>query len=141
MTGIPRDPLDRTQWPDGPWMKEPDRVEFRALGFPCLMVRNPMGNWCGYVGVAPGHPWFEKGYDDVPANAHGGLTFSNHCHGNVCHVPQAGEPDHVWWLGFDCAHYMDLVPGLKFFSEGTYKDEQYVRAECEALALQASEAK
>ena len=99
----------------GFWDMEPDFLEFRASGFPCILVRSGLGAWCGYVGVPPGHPWHSKGYDDVEANVHGGLTYAEPCTGVVCREPQPGESDNVWWLGFDCAHSGDIVPGLTMF--------------------------
>lgn len=43
--------VDRTGWGSGPWDNEPDRLEWKdeKTSMPCLMVRNDMGNWCGYV--------------------------------------------------------------------------------------------
>lgn len=99
---------------EGPWQNEPDRVEFEHKGFPCLMVRQPhSGHWCGYVGLPPGHKFYQKDYQEIEwaADAHGGLTYSNACQGDVCHTPKEGEPDDVWWLGFDCAHSGDYCPG------------------------------
>ena len=128
----------------GPWVGEPDRVEWRYRGLPCLMIRNArFGNWCGYVGVPPGHPWHGASYGDLTdpyPDVHGGLTYSDKCDGHVCHVPQPGESDDVWWVGFDCGHYDDLQPGIRQYFEpfpgSTYKDVAYVRAECENLADQ-----
>jgi hypothetical protein len=69
-------------------------------------------------------------------------------------VPEPGEPDDVWWLGFDCGHYTDISPGLmalemkyasgaglySFQDPRTYKNSAYVRAEVEQLAAQLVEA-
>lgn len=149
--------LDRTGWPEGPWTDEPDRVSWRdeQTGLPCLVLRNPhLRNLCGYVAVPPGHPWHGKGYDDVEADVHGGLTFAGACQEDtergVCHVPEPGEPDDVWWLGFDMAHFMDLVPYEGFMTglvekfagmseplHYAYRDVEYVKAECASVALQA----
>lgn len=98
---------------EGPWQKENDRVEFEHAGLPCLMVRQPhAGHWCGYVGLFPGHKYYKKAYQDCEdVDVHGGLTYSNACEGHVCHTPKEGEPDDVWWLGFDCAHAYDYCPG------------------------------
>src|SRR5690606_18441494 len=152
-------------WGDGPWQDEPDKKQWQdeATGLPCLAVRDPGGHWCGYVGVAPDHPWHGKDYDSCGMlEAHGGITFASGCADqsegrwrqmrglaeeyrreartyprgaaaqwltewlpvlndypawrehvaatSVCHVADAGEPDHVWWFGFDCAHCDDLSP-------------------------------
>jgi hypothetical protein len=105
--------VDRTGWQPGPWDGEPDRVEFEAEGFPCLLVRSQStGTWCGYVGVPPGHPCHGKGYDDVSVQVHGGLTYADKCAGHICHVPKPGATDDVWWLGFDLGHAWDLCPAF-----------------------------
>jgi hypothetical protein len=147
--------IDRTGWPSGPWDGEPDRVEWRHQGLPCLAVRGPLGAWCGYVGVPPGHPWHGQGYDAVDAEAHGGLTYAAACARHVCHVPAPGEPADVWWVGFDCGHAEDRIPGMEAAYaamglrlrpspwpgvEVAYRDLTYVRAEVEDLARQALEA-
>lgn len=61
--------IDRAGWPAGEWDNEPDRVEWRdeATGLPCLMVRNRLGNWCGYAGVHSGHVLFHKEYSQCLA--------------------------------------------------------------------------
>lgn len=131
--------------PDGPWCDEPDREEGRALGLPYILNRGPVGAWCGYVGVPPGHPWHGKHYDDIDdAQVHGGLTYANACHGHICHVPKPGDADDVWWLGFDCGHYLDEVPAYSeelrmcLKREGmVYRDIGYVRRETRNLAAQA----
>lgn len=148
--------LDRTEWSDGPWNREPDRVEFRHAGFPCLMRRNSQGIWCGYVGVPPGHPWFGVKSIDQEGDVHGGVTYAEACDGDqlwgICHVPQPGEPDHVFWIGFDCGHWADFVPGyqrynaeidkrmLAFGAEfhRRYRNINFVRGEVRSLADQAA---
>ena len=96
-----------------------------------------MGHRCGYVGIKPGHPLYKKhfsDYLDIPKseldgeeignrgiipiffaafddddrirmdvyfNVHGGLTYSSD-NNNTYPVES-----NLWWLGFDCAHYMD----------------------------------
>lgn len=133
--------------PDGPWHTESEHEEFRSpSGRPCLLHRNNMGAWCGYVAVAPGHPWHGKEYDQINPypEVHGGLTYSARCQGPLCHVPQPGESDDVWWLGFDCIHSGDLSlydvaqgrEGLRFYSE-SYKTADYARRETLLLAEQA----
>jgi hypothetical protein len=141
--------IDKTGWPNGPWMTEPDRKEWRRAGFPCLIRRvSHSGALCGYVAVPPGHPWHGKSYDDIEADVHGGLTYAAACRGDICHVPAPGEPDDVWWLGFDHAHAWDRMPGtearnpnLGAFDGSVYRDMTFVTAGVEALADQAAVAK
>lgn len=147
--------VDKSEWSRGQWDDEPDKVQFadEATGLPCLIVRGPSGALCGYVGVPDGHPFYKRGYDDCDVSVHGGLTFASHCsHGaedrGICHLPEAGEPDSVWWLGFDCAHSGDYCPSHSRYRKSagdtmfqmheweTYKDVDYVRREVADLAAQ-----
>lgn len=144
------EPLPR-ELPDGPWKDEPDRKEWRHAGLPCLILRNALGALCGYAAVPPGHPLYGKAGDDL--DVHGGVTFTGHCEGKICHEAKPGEPDEVYWFGFDCAHFMDLVPGLlpevlfKRIPEAirmtrpvpsidVYRSMAYVTSEVERLAEQ-----
>lgn len=136
--------VDKSGFPSGPWMTEPDKVQWTdpATGYACLIVRNTSGALCGYVGVAEGHPHFGKHYDDVgEVEVHGGLTYSDFCSGHICHVPEPGQPERVWWLGFDCGHCWDLIPDMDRSyrmsgNECIYRDVEYVRNHCTALASQ-----
>jgi hypothetical protein len=188
--------MDKTEWPDGPWKSEPDKLQWpdEATGLPCLIKRNPVGALCGYVGVTSDHPYYQQDYDSVNLDAHGGLTFAAGCvdldwlwdtsrnyaqqsreeaeqypkgdaaqflaewgallndreafnkHAQataICHVPDEGEPDDIWWFGFDCAHAGDLCPGMPTFVSGSlsiradvYRDLSYVKNECALLARQ-----
>lgn len=141
--------IDKAAWPArGEWDNEPDKVQWpdAATGLPCLIVRGPSGALCGYVGVPKGHPYHGKDYETCDVDVHGGLTFADGCsHGadeshGVCHVPGEGEPDDVWWLGFDTAHYGDMSPAYRsIWCGGTYRTIAYVRAEVTRLAKQLSE--
>lgn len=108
---------------DRPWENEPDKIEFRYKGFPCLIVRNQSGALCGYAGVLPTHPLHgytchetfpESNYHEkvMELEVHGGVTFTGGCQedGPICHKLEPGEPDNVWWVGFDCSHYGDFSP-------------------------------
>lgn len=187
------EPTDRTGWEPGPWDNEEDRYEWRNGALVCLIVRNYSGALCGYVGVPPGHPWHGKSYSDLQhlecdehddecpygcdhpytgPKVHGGLTYSAPCQagGSICHVPREGEPADVWWLGFDCAHSGDLVPGMiairkevqakipgtrlfgakqdqpgrldayGLLGQDTYRDRAYVQEQINQLAEQAKAA-
>lgn len=140
---------------EGPWLDEPDRLEWRHLGFVCLVNRNVQGHLCGYVGVGPGHPWYGTTNRAI-ADAHGGLNYFARCAEDlhICHLPAPGEPDDVYWLGFDCAHIAngDYSPGLvrllhdaglksDLLTRGArYRSVAYVRTEVERLAAQARSA-
>ena len=147
---------NKTAWGTGPWLDEPDKVQWpdAATGLPCLAVRHPdLGHWCGYVGVGPDHPTYGRHYDDVMAEAHGGLTYGAFCADDdkeqgICHVAGDGDFDPAWWLGFDCAHVGDLSPGsssgfrLALFPTRTpdaYRTLAFVKAECATLAAQLQE--
>lgn len=148
---------DRTKWEKGEWDKEPDKVQWEDpdTKFPCLALRNLIGNWCGYVGVPKDHPFYGKNYDecslkDSPCeedycdhcsgsilNVHGGITFNSFCNeGNpiegICHQ----DPEKVWWIGFDTAHCDDLSPGGFSFKGTIYRSLSYVMLECLSLASQ-----
>jgi len=148
--------IDKTTWPKrGEWDNEPDKVQWidEATNLDCLAVRTPhSGHWCGYVGVTEKHPCFEKDYNqsydliDGGFDVHGGLTFSGHCHESatpergICHVPESGRPDNVWWLGFDCAHCGDISPAYQrsmgYGPMDRYRTLNYVKNECANLAKQ-----
>jgi hypothetical protein len=150
MTETTHQPIDRTGWGPGPWDNEPDRAEWKtSAGLPALIVRSRLGNLCGYVAVPPGHVAHGVHYNRVDVSVHGELTYSNECQGQICHVPEPGEPDAGWWLGFDCAHHRDARPGdaamwrrlgrpelIDPAGWTTYRDMAYVRVECEQLAEQ-----
>lgn len=137
--------IDRVQWPD------------TATGLPCLAVRHPTcGHWCGYVGLPPGHPLHGGGSDDIDkivSGVHGGITCTDICDRppcadeseGACHAPSAGEPDHMWWVGFDCAHACDASPltvsnkrdmELASILPATYRTLAYVQYTCASLAAQ-----
>lgn len=156
--------MDRSHWGSGPWDAEPDKVSWvdPETGLDCLIVRNRLGALCGYAGVPPTHPWYEAEYGyghsigpkvdeqcegfcdhnpDHLVDVHGGLTYSAHCQSSddpargICHVPAPGRPENVWWFGFDCAHYGDLVP-LTYSLGGTYWAVDMVATEVRSLAAQ-----
>jgi hypothetical protein len=164
--------IDKTSWGAGPWSSEPDKAQWTDLtGLPCLAVRTPgPGHWCGYVGVPADHPmygldWQDDGSPVTFLVVHsGGVNYSAPCaedeHSSepmeqrVCHIPEPGQPDDVWWFGFHCAYGEDFAPGQlptmrsmgmdnplleDFFAESAarqYRDLGYVRTQCAYLAAQ-----
>jgi hypothetical protein len=133
--------VDRSEWSGGPWdLETDDKVVWvdQETGLDCMMIRNGMGAWCGYVGLPPEHPDHGKDYMEVWGyDVQGGLTYSESCSGNVCHVPEEGRPHDVWWLGFDCSHSGDASPDPYRWDEyGTYRTQAVVRAWVVELAAQ-----
>lgn len=136
---------------DKPWLNEPDRKHWvdEETGFDCLIVRNSMGALCGYVGVPNNHKFYGIDYDELDLEVHGGLTYSDTCDvgGKICHSHEKGDVianEDVWWLGFDCSHYMDYSPYYSYNDHRddvkSYKDIAYVENECKKLAIQIKEA-
>jgi hypothetical protein len=149
--------LDKESWGAGPWSEEPDKIQWvdETTNLDCLIVRGPLGALCGYVGVPSNHDLYQVYYGDIPEylDVHGGVNFSNSCqpHGTdpsqgICHIPEPGRSDHVWWLGFDCSHCQDYLPSTfrdpnldKLRHEYTYRDVDYVKQQCTNLAIQLAE--
>lgn len=106
-------------------------------GYEAEVIATKMGHRCGYVTVPKDHPHYGKGYDDIDADVHGGLTFANE-----------------GTFGFDCAHLDDakdvsimsdeykkifqMWPSLTD-GESTIKTLEFCVAECESLAKQLKE--
>lgn len=138
--------VDRNGWARGPWDDEPDREHWidDETGLDCLVVRNSMGAWCGYVGLPEGHPQYRKHYDevyvDLDIDVHGGLTYAHTCRPPICHTAAEAAHEPVWWVGFDCLHLGDDAPGRSFraaaFGHEEYRDIDYVRGEVTKLARQ-----
>ena len=147
--------IDRSRWGKGPWDNEPDKIQWtdETTELPCLIKRSHLGTLCGYIGVPKGHPlhevsYFQKGkgselLDAVEDASHCGLTYSDKCQRGpesqtVCHVPEPGETDDVWWLGFDCGHLGDYVPAIPPIAfDDVYRDVAYVTHRVTHMALVA----
>lgn len=146
--------IDRAQWPAGPWDSEAfDKRVWKDADtdLDCMIHRGPLGSWCGYVGVPSSHSLFGVEFDDAEnnerfsINVHGGLTFSEACGtidddgSGICHPSDDG--DHVWWFGFDCAHYRDLTPGMACYTRmsGEYRTVEFVVEEVKSLAYALNE--
>lgn len=150
---------DRRPTTPGPWDNEPDKAQWidPDTNLDCLIVRNHNGNLCGYVGVPPNHPWHGRYYRPLQdkVEVHGGLNYSEACDGDeetgICHTPEPGRPDNVWWFGFDCGHAFDIQPlmderlaslGLNPIASPelehyhVYRDFAYVQDQVKHLAAQ-----
>lgn len=117
---------------------EPVFDEFKHKSLICRVVKHNSFN-CGYVGVPKEHKCFENSYHDIEyeIDVHGGLTFSDffeHIESNY---------NKYYYIGFDCAHGGDFIPGVNFGLSTThinsYKDYDFVKKECIKLAEQLIE--
>lgn len=101
-------------------------IIFEEKDYLCEIIRHDKNShWCGYIFINSNHPWYEKHYDNIDADCHGGLTYSEY------------EED-KWKIGFDCAHWGDFVS--KYKTSGIWRDRRYVESECRKLVEQAIEA-
>ena len=163
--------------------------DFEYRGYRCVVVFQDMGHRCGYVGLKPGHPLYGKEYSDyvevkksdlegeeigkrsmisllvasndeddrarieIYFNVHGGITYA----GGNSNYPIEGN---LWWFGFDCAHWGDLIdldkleeyfgnePQVKnriniekevnsrYGTYGEIRTKEYVEDECKSLVDQ-----
>ena len=117
----------RERWLRGPWDDEPDFVRWidPVTRYNCMVRRTPLGSLCGYVGITSDHPSF---------GLHGSVTWCNF-------FKEIPEDVQLFWIGFDCAHFHDLIPGMPMPSgpDGVYRTLEYVIAEVLSLALQLKE--
>ncbi len=132
---------DRSGWPEGPWMGEPDREDWDdpATGLGCSLRRNVGGIWCGYVAVPRGHP-FHGRHVETPR----GCPDLSYAGPNRLGLPGPAG----WYLGFDSGGLSPAVshlvwsamrdaPGLdvdRVIASEHYVDIAEARSSCAALA-------
>ncbi len=80
-------------------------------GVRAIIMRGP-ASFCVYLGIAENHPLAGFSYDDVPVEAHGGLTFSakggeKYKKGHHKKGEFTPWPIGFWWYGYDYAHLGD----------------------------------
>ncbi len=144
--------INKTDWPSGPWMSEPDEARWVESGFGCRVVRHrTIGSLCGYVTVPEEHPLYEVKFNrcsldpgcgevlcahrpDMMLEVHGGLTYS-------------GKSGDGWVFGFDCGHLHDYsnivpLPGMAMWPRDpfdVYREFDYVERQVANLARQLVE--
>ena len=132
--------LDRTDWLQSPWDTEPDTVIWtdQITGIQCQISRNSLfGHLNGYIGIAPGHPWYGLEEDQLPTlipAVHGGITYAS------SEPKSEDDITPFWWIGFDCGHASDHWPSAihpKLGSPAVYRTLSYVRDEVLSLAKHA----
>lgn len=102
----------------GIWMDEPDEVEWDSEEWrmPCLVLRAPeLGVLCGYVGVAPAHPWHGLHWGQLDRldelSGHRISWSAPRDHLRVTRTDPTVA--HHWYLGFHTAHAFDLQPAIR----------------------------
>lgn len=146
---------DKTDWPEGPWIEEPDAVQWNTDGYECLILRHAeTGNLNGYVGVPQDHPFYDlpdsdQHIADDYCAAHGGLTYEGWLESPIDADYRADgvEPRQFYWFGFDTAHAFDYMPGMaalmirlndkapEYMTPDQYKDLAYCRKQVEGMVL------
>lgn len=141
--------VNRSNWSRGEWDEEPDLLRWDTKGLPCALVRNGLGAWCGYVGLAPDHPDHGKRpheLDEV-VNVYCGVTYADDPTEGIraaCRLRKETALPSMFWVGFDCAHGgTDLFPcEPNFITRGLesamvhYKTIAWAKTETERLAYQ-----
>jgi hypothetical protein len=127
-------------WGEGSWTDEPDALQWleEKTQQVCVIWRHvEFGSLNGYVGVPKEHPCYEMPLANVAMmDWPCGITYANPLDyfREVFSFP-TDEYLNYWYIGFDCMHAQDMVPGLPIRLPGaTYKPYQYVRELTELLA-------
>lgn len=85
-------------------------IDRREDGFRFVVLRGRV-SLCAYVGIPPTHPIADHHYDDLPIDAHGGLTYAG--------PSLIGVDSDLFWYGWDYAHAGDrLLYGFTDPSDG-----------------------
>lgn len=141
---------NRDKWPQGEWDNEPDEDSWvdEKTGLQCAIVRNYSGALCGYVGMPNSSPHHGTRYDSIEIDGkdwgpdvHGGLTYSSEGGKSFLREAMPDLTEDLWWLGFDCSHSGDVMPGMSelhsvVFGHASYKNLEYVKSEVASLAQQ-----
>lgn len=123
------------QVPPGEWDNELKAARIIVGDTPAVALKNWGHAWCGYIGFPPGHSMFGESYidhyEDWP-DVHGGWTYSDRAE----HLDAIAGMSGLWWIGFDCAHSGDLLPGMLGYSKRrsweSFKTIEYVAGQIAA---------
>lgn len=104
--------VDKQEWSLGPWKDEPDYVAWvdDETSYRCVMRRNVIGAWCGFVGLPPQHPLYMAAANDAAfrfVDIHGGITFAAFMDEDATEFQPAEKS---WWVGFDAMQDGDYCP-------------------------------
>lgn len=141
--------------PNDPWLQEENRYQFYYRGYPCLILRNHMGAFCGYVGITEKNRFYGIPMEKLSFSVHGGITFAGYgddaSYGghHFCRPSKDKDGNQLYWIGFDCAHKYDycpavahqlkeagVEPSLYLPKDKTYRTVNYVIGELQFLVDQ-----
>lgn len=148
----------------GPWKDEPDKFAWTdsATGYPCVVVREPTGEYGCHVGVPLTHLLSGHAAEAVPGDLSDGLHRPISCAQpcqrrvpeplSICHVlghtpdsarqlgAKGEKVDDAWWLGMVFNGPRDLVPNhrgkrpLAAERGQTYRDARFAFEQATLLA-------
>jgi hypothetical protein len=138
---------DKSHFPPGKWLQEPDFCKWTSFGLACVAFRDmSWGIWRGWAGIPENHILYKKTMDkildyeqsvDLFYSVHGGISvtgslpYKYHKHNN-----------NLWWIGIETCHGTDLMPLVNVNSKlQTYKDFSFIRTETKKLAYYLSKIK
>jgi len=144
---------NKSNFPPGKWLHEPDFCGWYRSGLFCLAIRDmSLGHWKGFVGVDPTHRFYSKSIQEILKDTavveaflgvYGGISSAGGLPARYKEVSQG-----LWWLGIETSHGGDLMPLLKndpdmdkMLSNQTYKDFAFIRRETNKLASYMSRIK
>ena len=114
------------KWGDGK-MKKPrlysyTEISFKYKGYNCAVVAHHHGHRCGYVCLPKTSRFYNVDYSKIDVDVHGGLTY-----GSESYSHPIATKEHVYWIGFDCAHLYDSPDEeiLRKFGELNDEPEYY----------------
>ena len=87
-----------------------------------------------YIGIPVNHPWASMDDYSIPANCHGGITWSRD------KLPDGTKRDNMWFIGWDYMHVCSMTEMFAGVSYGEIWDESQqdrVRTEAEKVIEQA----
>lgn len=143
-----------------PWVGEPNYACGWYNGRRWIIMRGPVGSYCGYVEFKPTQVEYKNNrylkdeamdvtYDNINIDCHGGLTFSGtrpFVEWNTEVSPYQPTMEEIYCIGFDCAHYQDLTV-IDFIEKelfhdpikSIYRSFEYVKEQCISICKQLDE--
>lgn len=119
--------------PGYPWSDEPDELYWKYLDIECMMLRSPIGCWCGYIKLPKTHRFYKKSVNFInealkECNVYE-ITYASHKNNKT------GKITKSWFIGIDAGGVNDLIPALYF--SGFYRFDEHRHKYVTMLEFQA----